>query len=141
MPTAAVATHGAQLLYESLTTPGTYIKIAETKDFTLSRTNRTEEVTNHDSQGGAEHVFTGVQDGGTVSFSANFLSAASHNDMRTVLGSGATRNYRVVPPNGTKRYEFSAIVTELSEPFPVSGARVVNMSLLVSGKIVEANIA
>lgn len=120
---------------------GNWTKIAECRDFSgPQRQHVVEDATSHDSDGWAEKVAVGLRDGGDVTFQCNLLQDdASQALLHAANASGALRSFRLVPPSQTRRLNFSAIVANISDSYPVRGIMMHDVTLSISGAVTRTS--
>lgn len=125
-------------------TGGTLIKIAELTSVTPpKRTRGTQDVTTHDSPGGAQQfIGSGVYDPGTFGGAGNYLaSSASDALLVAAITDGVTRDFKYVVKGAsdTDDAAFSGILTEYGvDELPVDGVQTFTFSGKVSGEITQA---
>lgn len=129
---------GTALQYEDPNTPGTYITVAQCKDFDGPEDTTDEiDVTTHDSADDYKEFLPGLQDGGTVSFDIELdpEDTASQAQLRTFKQSREVVNWRLVfPTTNLSRLEFIGFVNSFSLGAPVEGSITGSCGIRVSGK-------
>ncbi len=98
------------------------------------------EVTNHDSPSRYKEYIPGMQDGGTVNISGNFIPG-SNSQLRLISdkAAGTVSNYRIVLPTAEDiddrvMWSFTAYIKSLSFTAPVNTEMTVSASLKISGE-------
>jgi hypothetical protein len=115
----------------------TWDAIPEVRDITGPGGEQvTDEATSMDSGSDVEHIGTGLNDNGSVTFQMpllqdNAIQALLHADQR----SGTPRDFRIVYPSATKRINFTAIVKNITNAFPVRGTMMHDVTLLITGEV------
>ena len=82
----------------------------------------------------AEFIPT-MKESGSVTFNVSFLpDDGTHASLNTDLEAMTKRNFRIVLPSATKRWEFTGFVEILGASHPVKGKMVRAVSIKVTGK-------
>lgn len=129
---------GTQLKRDS-TGAGAFVAIANVGDIEgPGRSREAIEVTTHDSPDRHREFVKGLMDGGEVSVKINFDPGdSSHQALDADFEEDDLRAYQIVLLPGTadeQTWEFSALITDLSDSFPVEDKMERDVTFKVSGK-------
>jgi len=114
----------------------TFTTIPECYDITGPEiSTATEDATSHDSPNRFEEFIPTVKSGGSITFQMTYIDAnVTQQVLRDAQDNLLVKNFRLIPPSATKRFEFAAIVEKVGHAYPVKGKMVCDCSLKVSGK-------
>ena|SRR3990167_3011197 len=139
MASAAVAAFGTLLKLGDGGGSEVFTTIAEVKDITgPSLTGNPIDVTSHDSPSAVMEFIAGLKDGGTITFTVNFLSSNATQSYAAGLlkdwWNRTKRNFQLVFPYASPiTWTIPALVTQFTPSEPVAGALTASVSLKVAG--------
>lgn len=128
-------------------TGGTLVKIAElTTIGPPKRTRETEDVTTHDSTGGAmEFIAHGVYDSGGFSATGYYIAGDTNDDaLALAMTSGAVQDFQIIAKaaSGTEKLTGSAIITDHGQDeAPVKGVQTFSFTAKITGVTTQAAVA
>lgn len=119
-------------------TPEQFVTIANVTSISgPTRTRETLDVTAHNSPDGWREFIGGLKDGGEVSLEINYDPGEASHDLDADFDDAEPRRYRIVILPDTEdehTWEFTGILTELSDEFPFDDKMSRSMTVKVSGK-------
>jgi predicted secreted protein len=129
---------GSQFKRDS-TGAGVFVTIANVSDLSgPSRQREAIEVTAHDSPDQYREFVKGLKDGGEVTLTINYDPGVStHGDLDADFEEKDLRDYQIVILPGEDdehTWEFSALITDLSDAFPVDDRMEREVTVKISGK-------
>jgi predicted secreted protein len=102
-----------------------------------TKSRDTIDVTSLDSVDGYREFLGSLRDGGTVSLSMNF-SRDTYDEMNADYESDVLQNYEIYLPDAEHTsFEFEGLVTELGLGIPVDDKISSDVTIKISGKVVE----
>lgn len=121
------------------TTGSTYVTIANVSDISgPDRSREAIEVTAHDSADQYREYAKGLKDGGSVELTLNYDPAnTTHSALDSDFEEDDVRSYQVVIlPGEANEYtwQFSALITDLGDEFPVDDKMERSVTVKISGK-------
>lgn len=136
---AKYASTGTLLKYEDPDNAGTFITVAQAKDFSgPDRSVNNTDVTTHDSTNGYAENLPTIKQGGTIDFDLEFdpEDAASQAELTTLFEAKTVLAwYLVFPTTNSARLEFSGHVSSIGVSAPVDGSLQAPVSIQTTGKI------
>lgn len=137
----AKAALGTQLKMGDGADPEVFTSIAEVRDISgPETTTATEDVSAHDGDGYVQKVAT-LKDGGDVTFTINYNSAASQEALAAIAEANppTKTNFQIVVPTDTPTtLAFAAYCTSFSWALPVAGVITADITLSVTGAVTRS---
>lgn len=135
---AGIDAFGTQFLRDS-TGSGTFTPIANVTDISgPARSRESIEVTAHDSPDKYREFIKGLKDGGEVEITLNYNPAnATHTALDADFEEDDLRDYQVILLPGDPdehTWDFSGLITDLSEEYPTEGQMERTATFKISGK-------
>lgn len=135
---AGIDAFGTQFKRDS-TGAGVFVTIANVSDLSgPSRSREAIEVTAHDSPDQYREFVKGLKDGGEVTLTLNYDPAgATHAALDDDFEEDALRDYQIVVLPGEAdehTWEFSGLITDLSDSFPIDDRMEREVTVKISGK-------
>lgn len=140
MTTAAMNSHGTLLKLGDGAGSEVFTTIAEVKDISGPQLSRaSHDATSHSSSGWKEKV-AGIKDGGTVTFSINWVpNNATHDGSTGLLAkflSTSANNFKIVENTSSPlTWTFAGIVTAFNTSKPVDGIRGGDVTIDITGAV------
>lgn len=137
---AAIDAFGTALQRSDMASSPTFTEVANVTSIsgpTISR--ETYDVTAHDQADDYREFIGGLKDGGEISMDINFDPAGevTHDDSTGLLADledTDARNYKLVFPDGTTEWAFTAILNQFDAEHPVDGTVSASVTFKISGK-------
>lgn len=135
---AGIDAFGTQFLRDS-TGAGVFVVIANVSDLSgPSRSREAIEVTAHDSPDQYREFVKGLKDGGEVTLTVNYdPTETTHSALDADFEEKDLRTYQIIVLPGTAdehTWEFSGLITDLSDSFPIDDRMEREVTVKISGK-------